>query len=143
MKNFMLLEILKLKARNLSVLIPLLFFGGQVLSQSKTDSLLQELNAIIKNKDVYVKVKLDRIEKLKHQLSNRPEITKEDQFELYNKLYHEYKVFVYDSAFKYAQKLSRISYQLNDPTKIKNSPTKLLVPGKLIFAKVKNKKIVI
>ena len=30
---------------------------------------------------------------------------------------------------------------LNDPTKIKNSPTKLLVPGKLIFAKVKNKKI--
>lgn len=125
MMNFMLHEILKLKARNLSVLIPLLFFGGQVLSQSKTDSLLQELNAIIKNKDVYVKVKLDRIEKLKHQLSNRPEITKEDQFELYNKLYHEYKVFVYDSAFKYAQKLSRISYQLNDPTKINYARLKL------------------
>ena len=29
------------------------------------------------------------------------------------------------------------------PTKIKNSPIKLLVPGKLIFAIVKNKKIII
>ncbi len=123
--NTMVLELLKSTARNLSVLILLLFLGGQALSQSKTDSLLQELNKTIKNKDVYVKVKLGRIEKLKLQLSNKSEIATEDYFELYNNLYHEYKVFIYDSAFKYAQKLSQVSYQLHDPTKINYARLKM------------------
>lgn len=34
-----------------------------------------------------------------------------------------------------------VLFTLNDPTKIKNSPIKLLVPGKLILAIVKNKKM--
>ena len=34
-----------------------------------------------------------------------------------------------------------ILFTLKEPIKISSSPTKLLVPGKLIFAMVKNKKI--
>jgi len=39
-----------------------------------------------------------------------------------------------------ALKKVTILLTLKEPVKIKNSPTKLLVPGKLIFAMVKNKK---
>ncbi len=88
------------------------------IAQSNLDSLLREVNVAIKNKDVYVQAKLDRIKGLKEKLRSIPESSTEDQFTFYNKLFHEYKVFIYDSAFKYARKLSETSYRLRDPAKI-------------------------
>ena len=97
----------------------------QGLSQSNLDSLLRELNKAISNKEAQVQQKLNRIEVLKNQLHAIPEITTEEQFDLYNKLFHEYKVFIYDSAFKYARKLQETSYKLADPAKIGYSKVKL------------------
>ena len=72
---------------------------AQGFSQSNLDSLLQELNKAISNKEVRVQKKLARIEVLKNKLHALPEITTEEQFDLYNKLFHEYKVFIYYSDF--------------------------------------------
>jgi tetratricopeptide (TPR) repeat protein len=116
-----------MKCRNFLLLL-LILWGvtiTQGLSQSVLDSLLQELNKAISNKEIYVQKKLDRIEVLKNQLHTKPEITTEEQFDLYNKLFHEYKVFIYDSAFKYARKLQETSYKLADPAKIGYSKVKL------------------
>ena len=65
---------------------------AQGFSQSNLDSLLQELNKAISNKEVRVQKKLHRIEVLKNQLHALSETTTEEQFDLYNKLFHEYKV---------------------------------------------------
>jgi hypothetical protein len=94
-------------------------------AQSKSDSLLQELHAHIKNKDSFVQQKLKRIESLKSQLVASSNSSAASQFDLYNDLYHEYKVFIYDSAFKYAIRLSQTARQLQDPAKINYAKVKL------------------
>ena len=94
----MVFKLLKYGARSVGVLIFILFSEVAGLSQANLDSLLQQLNKSIKNKNVYVQAKLDRIQGLKDQLVAIPNLATEDQFDLYNKLFHEYKVFIYDSA---------------------------------------------
>ena len=95
------------------------------VSQSQVDSLLQELNKAIQNKEIHVQAKLKRIQVLKEKLGAPPDKATQEQFDLYNQLFHEYKVFIYDSAFKYAQKISETSYQLSDPIKIGYSKVKM------------------
>jgi len=95
-----------------------------ISSYGKTDvdSLLHQLDMAIDNRDVYLKEKLARIEKLKEAAHQLKEI---DRYELYGKVYNEYKSFIYDSAFRYAIKLQNIAYKLNDPVKIGNTKIKL------------------
>jgi hypothetical protein len=90
--------------------------------QSHTDSLLQQLKSIIENRDVYVQEKLSRIVHLKEAAAKE---NKGDRYELYLKIYEEYKSFIYDSAFHYAVKIQRISYALHDPVKVASSKIKL------------------
>ena len=40
------------------------------------------------------------------------------RFDVYNKLYQEYKTFVNDSAFKYATRLLKAAHSTTDPQKI-------------------------
>ena len=102
-----------------------LFSGATALSQSNTDSLLQALDQAIEKKDVYVQAKVEGIQQLRNQLPEIRVATPEEQFDLYKKLCEEYQVFIYDSAFTYAQKLSRVSYQLRDPSKISYAKLKM------------------
>ncbi len=106
------------RVRFSGALILALFSVLDVFSQTNTDSLLQALNKAIEKKDVYVQAKLARIHALGTQLRSLRDPSPLGRFDLYNKLYHEYKVFIYDSAFHYAQKLSRIAYQFHDPSRI-------------------------
>lgn len=46
-------------------------------------------------------------------------------FTVYEKLYQEYKVFNYDSAYTYAQKLRSLAAQVNDPQLVNSSRLKL------------------
>ena len=121
----MVFKLLKYCTRSVGVLIFILFSEVAGLSQANLDSLLQQLNKSIKNKNVYVQAKLDRIQELKDQLVAMPDLATEEQFDLYNKLFHEYKVFIYDSAFKYALELSRTSYLLHSTPQITYSKVKL------------------
>src|SRR5258706_1213494 len=92
--------------------------GAKALSQSNADSLLQALHQSIEQKEVYVQAKIKRIQSLKNQLPEIRLATPEEQFDLFKKLCEEYQVFIYDSAFAYARKLSRVSYKLRDPSRV-------------------------
>jgi len=81
-----------------------------------TDSLLNKLNAVLADKDVYVKQKTNRIDELGKQLSQANDLDK--KYNIYQQLYNEYKNFSYDSAYNYAKKLQETAAKLNDPNRM-------------------------
>ncbi len=104
----------------------LLFFSTlKGLPNSKSDSLISLLTKAIQNKDVPVRSKLQRIGVLKEKLASVKGSSLENQFDLYNALYHEYKTFIYDSAFSYALKLIQTSYKLQDNSRVGYARVKL------------------
>lgn len=109
----------------ISLLLLLLLYSATAFCTTATDSLLNELSHNIENKEVYSNRKEDRIKNLKQQLTVKEKLSLPEQFELYNKLYEEYKSFKYDSAFTYAQKLQGTAGQLNDTTRTTYAKIKL------------------
>src|ERR1700709_956762 len=81
---------------------------------ANTDSLLNQLSKAIEKAPDYDAEKSKRIAQLK--VSLYPESTKNPAvlFSLYEKLYDEYRIFHYDSAYRYAGKLQEIAYHLGD-----------------------------
>ncbi|HEY2582672.1 MAG TPA: DUF6377 domain-containing protein [Mucilaginibacter sp.] len=82
-------------------------------AQTSTDSLLNKLNKVLADKDVFVKQKQVRIENLDKKLSKVSDTRA--RYNLYELLYNEYKTFSNDSAYNYAKKLKQTALQLNDP----------------------------
>ncbi|MDD3077650.1 MAG: DUF6377 domain-containing protein [Paludibacter sp.] len=82
-------------------------------ANNELDSILTILDQTIQNKDLYIKQKEQRIVDLR-QLLNISKITPEQQYDINNKLYNEYKSFIPDSAIIYLQKNIRIATQLNN-----------------------------
>ncbi|MFZ6008720.1 MAG: DUF6377 domain-containing protein [Bacteroidota bacterium] len=104
----------------------LILLLGSVKGVSQdNDSLITLLKQEIEQRDIYVQQKLERIESLKLTLSRIEELTLPQQFELYNNLYHQYKTFIYDSAFHYGQKLIQTAYKLGDKSKIDYARVKI------------------
>lgn len=102
----------------IAVLLPLFLF-----SQAKTDSLLDELDATIENSAKFHKKKEDEIKKLvelKKFTSNNTL-----KYEIYEKLFGEYRFYQSDSALSYARKSLNIANQLKDLVKINTSKLNL------------------
>jgi hypothetical protein len=91
--------------------------------QAGTDSLLNALNSVLANKDVYVQKKQDAISKFKIQLSR--ETSFKGKYIVCDSLYEQYKSFNYDSAYYYAKSLRSTAIALNDPAAIASSKIKL------------------
>ena len=123
--ELMVFESRKLCVGNWGLLLLILFSHIEALPQTNTDSLLKTLHQAIEKKDVYDRAKLEGIQRLKNQLPEIRLATPVDQFNLYQQLCQEYQVFIYDSAFVYAQKLLRVSYQLRDPSRINYAKLKM------------------
>jgi hypothetical protein len=83
--------------------------------------LLNKLNTVLADRELYVKQKTDRIDELKKQVGQAGDINK--KYNIYQQLYNEYKNFSYDSAYNYAKKLQATAARLNDP-------------GRMAFAKM-------
>lgn len=94
----------------------LLCFNLPLHAQSSTDSLLNQLNTVLDNKDVYLKQKRADITKIKKQL--RQAKTDSEKYIIYSQLYDQYKSFVHDSAYVYCKKLGTYAYRLKDENKI-------------------------
>ncbi len=75
-------------------------------------------------KDTFVQAKEERIIRLKHELTLTPPDSLPKIFDLTNNLYHEYKVFIYDSAINYAQRLSALASKLKDKKRIEYAKVK-------------------
>lgn len=101
------------------------FVATEGFSQVGNDSLISLLVKEISRKEIYVSRKQEAIQKLRTRLADIHRLSDEAQFELYNALYHAYKTFIYDSAFKYSEKLIETSYRLNDKAKIGYARVKL------------------
>ncbi len=85
-------------------------------SQQTTDSLLKELNKAITNTGVYDSKKRGAITAIKASFNNSLSLT--DQYLFNAKLYEEYKVFTFDSAFAYAGRLETLAYRMNDSSRL-------------------------
>ncbi len=93
-------------------LLPAAAFGRGPL-----DSLTTVLKNEIARQDMYVDAKLRRIDGLHERMASVDRSDLVMKFDIYNELYHEYKTFVNDSAFRYARKLVETSRELNDASR--------------------------
>jgi hypothetical protein len=111
------------------IFIPIVFlvcFSYSAFSMTKkTDSLLTVLKKELSRKKIYDDQKEIRIKKLKTKLNVTPKNNLEAQYDICNKLYEEYKVYQFDSAYVYTQKLLNISKALNNIPKQYDSRIKL------------------
>ena len=109
---------LKLQLTLIAVFIPLLLF-----SQTATNSLLKELDATIDNHKEFRSKKETEIKKL----IELQKITSSDiqKYEIYEKLFGEYRFYQSDSAIGYARKSMRIANQSNDLSKINTTKLNL------------------
>ncbi len=94
-----------------------------VYAQPVTDSLLNELNKVLANKDAYVSKKQDAIARLRSQLAAAA--TENEKYGVYEALYEQYKSFNYDSAYTYSKKLQASALALKDSHLIALSRMKL------------------
>lgn len=106
------------------LIIPFLLFFHSAFANKNYDSLLYKLNDILDKKKDFDDEKTVRINKLENYLSHSGS-NLNTRYDLYLKLYDEYKSFNYNKAFSYAQKLQQTGHLLNDPVKIAYSKIKL------------------
>jgi hypothetical protein len=102
----------------------LLFAAGSVFARSENDSLLTRLNQTIEQANQYDAEKIRQIDQLRKGLYNS-RLSLQDQYRICHQLYEQYKVFKYDSAFAYAQRLQVLAQQMNDPERINYAGLKL------------------
>ena len=94
-----------------ALVFPILFFG-----QGNFDSLLQELDKTVNKYQLYLNQKETKIDGLKKLLKNKN--SDFQQYELYGKLYNEYKSYQSDSALVYVRKGLLTAKNLKDPEKL-------------------------
>ncbi|MEN9612366.1 MAG: hypothetical protein RLZZ628_3180 [Bacteroidota bacterium] len=90
-----------------------LFFSIIGCSKDTNDS-INDLSKAIEETDTYDIEKIQAIEVLKQTLNHDSVQDLRKQFKIYEKLFHAYEVFRYDSAFVYALKLQNIANLLED-----------------------------
>jgi tetratricopeptide (TPR) repeat protein len=101
------------------------FFGYPAYSSVKTDSILSQLKIELSRKKIYDDQKELRIKKLKAKLEAIPKTSYNAQYNICGKLYEEYKVYQFDSAYVYTQKLFTISKITKDVPKQYDSQIKV------------------
>jgi len=110
--------------KHLQLVCALLCFAVTAWAQSN-DSLIAVLKNEIAQKEIYVRHKGDAIAKLRQSLAHAGSMPLTEQFDLYNALYHQYKVFINDSAFKYATRLIETAGKLHDRSRLGYARIKL------------------
>ncbi len=97
------------------VCLMLLVLSTTAWAQSKTDSLLAELDRAIETSARYDEAKVQSIQQLKQSAGKVLATDLPARFNIYLRLYDEYKIFHYDSAYNYARQLQQTASALNDP----------------------------
>jgi len=107
------------------VLLFLIFLNCCAYASPKTDSLLAVLKKEMANEKNYDRQKEARIQGLKDKLAATPQGNYTKVYELCSGLYEEYKVYQFDSAYMYTNKLLDLSHRLKDQSKEYDSKIKL------------------
>lgn len=109
-------------------LIPLMLIllsGSRAFSSAKTDSLLAVLKTELTKEITYDNKKELRIANLRGQLASTFPTDYAREYAICGKLYEEYKVYKFDSAYVYAQKLFVAAKNLKDASKQNETQIKL------------------
>jgi tetratricopeptide (TPR) repeat protein len=101
----------------------LLLLAFTTRAQHPTDSLLQALTSAIGKTPDYDSAKTREIARLHTALPNTNDPVA--LFKGYKSLYDAYRIFIYDSAYAYAEKLQEIAYHLGNPHLITESRLQL------------------
>ena len=99
------------------IILLLSFFCFSAFANSRTDSLLNELKMELGRKKGYDDQKEKRIRRLKQQLSSAATTNYNARYDICRNLYEEYKVYQFDSAYVYTQKILYISRVTKDLSK--------------------------
>ena len=94
-------------------------------SPNNINTLLRQLNQAIEATPGYDAGKEKIIEQLKREVEGIKKDDLPSLFDGYLRLYEEYKVFNYDSAFTYARQLQATALHISDPAKITYARLKL------------------
>ena len=86
-------------------------------SQVTNEELMRELDVTIRQAPTYDAQKQQKIRQVKQSLQTQNN-SLYHQFDSYSRLYEEYKIFNYDSAYSYARLLQQTARQLNDSLRI-------------------------
>jgi len=78
---------------------------------------LNKLDASLARKRDFLSQKVKKINRLKEEIQSINENNLQGKFEVYKKLYNEYRSFNFDTAFNYTQKLHQIATVLGDREK--------------------------
>jgi hypothetical protein len=105
------------------ILLNILCFGRQSDLALHEDSLLEKLRIELGKKTGYDEQKIARINKLEKMLSTTDNL--DFRYDVYLKLYNEYKSFNFDKAFGYATKLQEVGRVKIDPIKVGYGKIKL------------------
>ncbi|HXB05894.1 MAG TPA: DUF6377 domain-containing protein [Puia sp.] len=84
-------------------------------TEANTDSLLNQLTLAIAKAPDYDAAKKSHIDLLQTTLNTTSSTDAKTLFALYEKLYAEYRIFNYDSAYRYAGQLRDIAQKQNNP----------------------------
>lgn len=103
----------------------LLAFALTAQTQPSTDSLLHQLSIAIGKTPDYDSAKTREIARLRATLPSAASNDPIASFNGYSRLYDAYRIFIYDSAYRYAEKLQAIAYRLGNPHLITESRLQL------------------
>ena len=111
--------------KSLTACFAFLFFSLATFA-SDTDSVINELNIIIKQSMIYDNIRLKEIERLKNLLSTIPKTDVNKQYDICLRLYDEFKYYNYDSAFNYANKLQNLAASKKDASLLADAKIKMV-----------------
>ena len=103
-----------------------LFLFHDIRAQSNTDLIMDELTETIHKTADYDNKKIAGIHQIQNQLKETDPRSIERSFELTKSIYEEYKVFNYDSAYRYATKLLNLSSHVGDEDHIASAKMKII-----------------
>ena len=92
--------------------------------ENQTLDLLNSLDYHIENEKVFCQQKEDYIADIKSQIADNQK-NNDQIYNLYNELFVQYKSYIYDSAFYYAENLLTLSKEMQDDCKISDAKIKL------------------
>jgi len=98
---------------------------ANLLAQNPIAQALADLQITIQEAGKYDMNRRKEIAQLRDRLVHTAATELETRFELSSRLWESFKVFKYDSAFVYAQKMRQIAQEMDDPAKLATANIKL------------------
>jgi hypothetical protein len=104
----------------------ILFVSEGAFAQQAQDSIMDAMTEAIHKTADYDKKKMAVIQQMERTLGKTSSAFAEKRFDLTEKIYEEYKIFNYDSAYRYSRSLLEIAQQMGDQQHVASAKMKMI-----------------